>query len=114
VALRQQSPIALDAELTCRGGELLALVGPSGSGKSTLLRMIAGLSRAASGRIQCGDEVWFDAAAAVHLSQERSRVGFLPQDYGIFTNLSALENVEAGLVHLPSQSRRSRTGAWLA
>lgn len=114
VALRQQSPIALDAELTCRGGELLALVGPSGSGKSTLLRMIAGLSRAAEGRIHCGDEVWFDAAAAVHLSPERRRVGFVPQNYGLFPHLSALANVEAGLGHLPAEGRRSRAGQWLA
>jgi molybdate transport system ATP-binding protein len=114
LALQQQSPVALHAQLTCRGGELLALVGPSGSGKSTLLRMIAGLSRAAEGRIQCGDEIWFDAEAAVHLSPERRRVGFVPQDYGLFPHLSAQANVEAGLGHLPAQGRRSRAGEWLA
>jgi molybdate transport system ATP-binding protein len=32
VALQQRTPIPLDAQFTCRPGELLALVGPSGSG----------------------------------------------------------------------------------
>lgn len=54
LTVRQAAPIPLDAELACKGGELLALVGPSGSGKSTLMRMIAGLARPANGRIHSG------------------------------------------------------------
>jgi molybdate transport system ATP-binding protein len=41
VSLQQQNPISLDAELNCKKGEVLALVGPSGSGKSSILRCIA-------------------------------------------------------------------------
>ncbi len=53
-AVEQHRPFPLTAQLECRGGELLALVGPSGSGKSTLLRIIAGLTRADRGQISCG------------------------------------------------------------
>lgn len=114
LTVRQQNPIPFDAELACRGGELLALVGPSGSGKSTLLRMIAGLARPAAGRIECGSACWFDATLGVHLSPQQRRVGFVPQHYGLFPHLSAQANVEAGLGHLGASQRRQRARAWLS
>ena len=76
VAIRQASPIALDASFSCRNGETLVLVGPSGSGKSTILKTIAGIYRPAGGRIQVDDEVWFDSAAGIHVPARRRRAGF--------------------------------------
>lgn len=110
----QAAPIPLDAALTCRGGELLALVGPSGSGKSTLMRMIAGLARPASGRIQCGPTCWFDSQAGTHLSPQQRHVGYVPQHYGLFPHMTALDNVMAGLQHLPPREREQRAREWLA
>ena len=114
LAVRQQTPILIDAELSCPGGALLALVGASGSGKSTLLRMIAGLARPASGHIACGSVRWFDHAQGVHLSAQARRVGFVPQHFGLFPHMSALGNVAAGLSHLPHGARAPRAQAWLA
>jgi molybdate transport system ATP-binding protein len=111
--VHQERPIPFDAELSCAGGELLALVGPSGSGKSTLLRMIAGLSRPGSGLIHCGERTWFDTQAGVNLSPQQRRVGYVPQHYGLFPHLSALANVEAGLGHLPRSERATRAHNWL-
>jgi molybdate transport system ATP-binding protein len=82
----------LRAELSL-GDETVALVGPSGAGKSSLLRCIAGLERPQAGRITLGDEVWLDASRRVHLSPERRRVGYLPQDYGLFPHLTVAGNV---------------------
>ncbi|WP_136416035.1 ABC transporter ATP-binding protein [Herbaspirillum sp. ST 5-3] len=113
LSVRQAAPIPIDAELTCLGGQLLALVGPSGSGKSTLLRLIAGLSRPAHGRIACASVCWFDSKQGVHLSPQHRRVGFVPQHYGLFPHMNALANVMAGLHHLPEQERRHRAHAWL-
>jgi molybdate transport system ATP-binding protein len=73
--------------------ETIALVGPSGSGKTSLLRTVAGLERPQAGRIALGEEVWFDAGRRVHLSPERRRVGYLPQDYGLFPHLTVAANV---------------------
>ena len=39
VNIRQAGPIALEAQLSCAPGQLLALLGASGSGKTTILRM---------------------------------------------------------------------------
>jgi ABC-type sulfate/molybdate transport systems ATPase subunit len=82
----------LRVELTL-GAETIALVGPSGSGKTSLLRTLAGLERPVTGRIALGDEVWFDGARRTHLSPERRRVGYLPQDYGLFPHLTVAANV---------------------
>jgi molybdate transport system ATP-binding protein len=75
------------------GTETIALVGPSGAGKTSLLRTIAGLERPFAGRITLGSEVWLDAERGIHLSPERRRVGYLPQDYGLFPHLTVAGNV---------------------
>jgi len=69
------------------------LIGPSGSGKTSLLRAVAGLERPRAGRIALGGEIWFQAERTIHLSAERRRVGYLPQDYGLFPHLTVAANV---------------------
>lgn len=111
--VRARLPLPLDAQLRCAPGTLTALVGPSGSGKSTLLRLIAGLARPDDGQIRCGDVLWFDAARGVCLTPQARHVGYVPQHYGLFPHLSALDNVLAGLGHLPTGSRTARARDWL-
>jgi molybdate transport system ATP-binding protein len=82
----------LRAALTV-GAETLALVGPSGSGKTSLLRTVAGLDRPTAGHISLGETRWFDADRGVYLSAEQRRVGYLPQDYGLFPHLTVAANV---------------------
>jgi iron(III) transport system ATP-binding protein len=82
-------------------GELLAMVGPSGCGKSTLLRLIAGLDRAASGRIVLAG---VDVTA---LPPERRRIGLVFQDHALFPHRSVAQNISFGLRHL---DRRARVG----
>ena len=57
VALRQDGPIPLGIEFTCRPGAVLAIFGPSGAGKTTVLRSIAGLYRPTSARVVSGDAI---------------------------------------------------------
>ena len=108
VAIRQSAPIALDADLACGRGEVLALVGPSGSGKSTVLRCIAGLHAPAEGRIECGGETWLDTASGKNLSTARRRIGMVFQNYALFPHLSALENVLEGMDDPRSAEARER------
>ncbi|MDQ2895528.1 MAG: ABC transporter ATP-binding protein [Actinomycetota bacterium] len=75
------------------GAETVVLVGPSGSGKTSLLRTVAGLERPRVGRVSFAGEVWLDAQRKVRLSPERRRVGYLPQDYGLFPHLDVAANV---------------------
>jgi molybdate transport system ATP-binding protein len=112
--LEQVAPIPLAADISCDGGELLALVGPSGSGKSTILRCLAGLHRPTSGHVRCGGETWFDAAGAVDVPPQQRRVGFVFQHYALFPHMSALGNVTVALGHLPAAEREAKAREWLA
>lgn len=113
VQVKQVHPNPVHAQFDCQGGEVLALVGPSGSGKSSLLRLIAGLSQPEEGNIICGDVTWLDTATGKFLPPQKRHIGYVPQHYGLFPHLSALENVQAGLGHLTEQERRHIALNWL-
>ena len=113
LSLRQEEPIALQADLHCAPGEVLALVGPSGSGKTTLLRSIAGLHRAASGSILCGQTPWLDSQRGLCLPTRERRVGMVFQNFALFPHRSALENIAEAMLELPRRARESRAQRWL-
>lgn len=108
VQFKQSGPIALAVELTCQAGEVLALVGPSGSGKTTILRAIAGLYQPLYGLINCQGEIWQDSSRQIALSAYQRAAGLVFQNYALFPHLTALENVQAALAHLPKALHASR------
>jgi len=91
IALRRRA-FTLLAELSL-GEETVAVIGRSGAGKTSLLRAVAGLERPQQGRVRVGDELWFDAARGVNLRPERRGVGYLPQEYGLFPQMTVAENI---------------------
>jgi len=114
VELRQAAPIPLHVDLSCREGELLALVGVSGSGKSTILRTIAGLYHPERGRVTCGGETWLDTAIDIGVPPHLRRVGLVFQSYALFPHMTALRNVMTALGHRPRAERAGRAQALLA
>ncbi len=113
VELIQQSPVAIDATLHCEPGELLSLVGPSGAGKTTVLRAIAGLSRPKAGVIRCGSNLWFDSDKRRYVPARQRRVGYVFQQHALFPHLTARQNVEQALRHLPRSARKTHALHWL-
>src|SRR6185503_5848022 len=74
-----------DVTLTARGG-VLGLLGPNGAGKTTLMQMIATVTRPTAGRI-----FFRDVDVVARPDELRHRLGYLPQDFGVYENLTALE-----------------------
>jgi ABC-type multidrug transport system ATPase subunit len=68
------------------GGGVLGLLGPNGAGKTTLMQMIATITRPTSGTIRFQD---IDAVRAPDAI--RRKLGYLPQDFGVYDNLTAIE-----------------------
>ncbi len=68
------------------GTGVLALLGPNGAGKTTLMQMIATITRPTAGRITFGG-----ADIARDPDALRRTLGYLPQDFGVYDGLTALE-----------------------
>jgi molybdate transport system ATP-binding protein len=90
------------------GAEPLAVVGPNGSGKTSLLLAILGLRRLDRGRIQLGDDVLYDAVLAIDRPTEERHLAYLPQDFGLFPHLTAVENVAFALACNSQAANRKR------
>ncbi|MEF9601252.1 ABC transporter ATP-binding protein [Paracoccus sp. PXZ] len=99
-----------DVGFSVTRGEVTCLLGPSGCGKSTTLRMIAGIERPDSGRIQIGGRAMCDSGA--FLPPERRPVGLVFQDFALFPHLDVAANVGFGLQG-PAPEKRDRVGALL-
>ena len=68
------------------GGGVLGLLGPNGAGKTTLMQMIATITRPTSGTIR-----FQDIDVVRNPNALRPRLGYLPQDFGVYDNLTASE-----------------------
>ena len=68
---------------------VLGLLGPNGAGKTTLMSVLATITRATHGRI-----LWNDTDLAQNPDAIRRMLGYLPQDFGVYPNLNAVEFLE--------------------
>jgi len=80
-------------------GEVVVILGASGSGKTTLLRCINFLEKADQGTLTIGETtVEFSKAKKKDILEMRRKTAFVFQNYNLFENKTALENVTEGLV----------------
>jgi ABC-type polar amino acid transport system ATPase subunit len=101
-------------------GQVVSIIGPSGGGKSTLLRCINGLEGFDDGTIRVENDVIHPGgerhnARALHAI--RQKVGFVFQQYNLFSHRTALGNVIEAPVHVkkvPLAEARARGEALLA
>lgn len=84
VALKQM-------ELEVANGEFVALLGPSGCGKTTTMNIMAGIETPTTGR------VFFDGIDVTDVPIGKRGVGFVFQNYAIFTHMTVYENLAYGL-----------------
>lgn len=81
-------------------GDVVTILGPSGSGKTTLLRCINFLEKADGGQLEF-DEQHIDYAKVTgkEIKAIRHKTAFVFQNYNLFNNKTALENVTEGLIY---------------
>ena len=91
-------PVLNGVNITVKKGDVVVILGPSGSGKTTLLRCINFLGKADEGQMTIGDmSIDFKTAKKKDIAAIHSKSGFVFQNYCLFNNKTALENVMLGL-----------------
>ena len=105
------APLLQDVSFEAAEGELTALVGADGAGKTTLMRIAAGILAPQSGTVSVlGETIQVGEAAA------QSLIGYMPQKFGLYEDLSVMENflLYADLFGLGEKERETRFAELLA
>lgn len=84
----KQSPTIRNLSFEVERGQIFCLLGPSGSGKSTTMRMLTGVYRPSEGRLEV-----LGAEPHRFNRRERKRIGYMPQHFVLFPELSTLDNI---------------------
>lgn len=96
-------PVLKDINLRIDAGEVVVVVGPSGSGKSTMLRCINALEKITGGDLLVDGQSVKGKAAVIH--NIRLEAGMVFQQFNLFPQMTALENVMFGPIQVRGASR---------
>lgn len=94
-----------ELSLSVDEGEILGVLGRNGMGKSTLIRVLAGLLRVKSGRLQVSGA---DLTRAPAHARARHGIAVVPQGRGVFSDLSVKENLRLGSLAAGKRVREGR------
>lgn len=90
-----------DISLSINKGEIVSILGPSGCGKTTLLNIILGLSNITSGKL------FYNGEDLSRVPMQKRGFNIVFQDFALFPNLNAQENIVYGLRNRPNISSAS-------
>ena len=95
-------------DLDVNKGDVVAILGSSGSGKTTMLRCLNFLEKADAGTMDFdGRRIELHRATHAEINALRRRTGFVFQNYNLFANKTALQNVTEGLIIARKMPRRT-------
>lgn len=92
--------ILKNVSLSINNGEIVSILGPSGSGKTTLLNLILGITDIENGNLI------LDGKDITKVPMEKRDFNIVFQDYALFPNLNAYENITYGLKNKPNISSK--------
>ncbi len=98
-------------DLEIPDGAWVALVGASGCGKSTLLHLLGALDKPTGGEIFCRGRAYGKMSAGGKASLRRHEIGFVFQNFHLFPELNALENVALPALHWGWNREKARSRA---
>ena len=99
---------SLDISLETDGG-VTGLLGASGAGKSLTLMCIAGIVKPDAGKIVLNGVTLFDSERCVNLPPQQRRVGYLFQNYALFPNMTARQNILCGLHYEKNKVKKEKS-----
>jgi len=119
-----QLQVLKGVDMDVRRGEVVSIIGPSGSGKTTLLRCINLLETYDGGSVKVdGVEIGYRDGPGTRrprtereLSRLRADIGMVFQQFNLFPNLTAIQNVMLGPVKVRGRSKaeaREIAAGWL-
>ena len=91
--------------LEIKDGEMIAIMGPSGSGKTTLLNVIGCLDKPTSGNYYFGEKEVSRLSSSELAELRGQKIGFIFQTFNLLSRLSALSNVELGMMYAGGVNR---------
>ncbi len=101
-----ENEILRDITVDINDGDVISVIGPSGCGKSTFMRCLNMLETPTTGKVFIdGQEI--TAANKAELAALRRKMGMVFQSFNLFKNMTIIENVMLGPVHLLGTDRQT-------
>jgi branched-chain amino acid transport system ATP-binding protein len=100
-----KKPVIFGTSLRVSKGEIVAIIGPNGAGKSTILKVICGLIPVWDGQITFEDSCINNSIPANNVKRG---ITFCPQGNRVFNELSVIENLQVGGIHLKKKELAER------
>lgn len=87
---------------------VLGILGPSGCGKSMTLKCISGLYTPDKGSIKLNDRVLFSSDSKISVPPRKRNIGYVFQNYALFSHLTVYKNIAYGIKHLEKEQRNKK------